>query len=90
MAWSMWSFWMAQMPPSLTQPLGNRSRDETWITLTRPSWRMSRQPGTTAPTWAALPCMSLAGTADSRVPASGAPMQSTAASAVTAMPASCR
>ena len=72
------------MPDSVTQPLGNRSRLVTWMTLMRPSWRMSRQPGMTAPTCAALRCIMRAGNAESSVPASGAPRQSTLASAVTA------
>ena len=32
------------MPASVTHPAGKRSRAVTWITLMRPSWRMSRQP----------------------------------------------
>ena len=53
----------------------------------RPSWRMSRQPGMTAPTWAALRCIMRAGRAESSVPANGAARQNTPAMAVAAVAA---
>lgn len=44
MARSMGAFLMGLMPASVTHPWGKRSRAVTWMTLMRPSWRMSRQP----------------------------------------------
>ena len=76
---------MGLMPASVTHPWGKRSRAVTWMTLMRPSWRMSRQPGTTAPTWAALRCIRRAGRAANSVPASGAAKHKMLAKMVTAL-----
>ena len=75
MARSICSGLTGLMPTSEMHPAGKRSRAATCSTLMRPSWRMLRQPGMTAPTWAALRCILCSGSADSSVPASGAQKQ---------------
>ena len=90
MASSISSLRTGLMPRSVMHPLGKRSCAVTCSTFTRPSSRISFQPGMTAPICAALRCIKRMGMAEISVPASGAPRQSTPASAVNAVPASLR
>ena len=89
MARSMRSFSKVLMPCSRTLLAGNRSFAPTMIMFAPLSSSTELQPGTTAPTRAALFCISMAGIAASRVALAGPPRHRVPAKAVKAMARPC-